>query len=390
MDTFFATAEKADAKELATEIGIIEESPVVTGLLHSVGGLLAILDEHRQILAINDSFLKMLGITDPGKTLGLRPGEALQCVHAAEKPHGCGTTKYCSTCGAAIAIVTSLKDNQPSERICALTAERGEERVDIALSVRSHPITVEGKKFLLLYLQDITQQENRAALERTFFHDLSNMLASLLGASELLAEEYSKSELAEMIYQSALNLKKEISIQQCLTENELSIYHPLWTTLKVKNILNSLELFFSQHAAAHNKELRISSCSPEISIESDHSLVMRVLCNMITNALEAEPEKSRVDLWVEDQTEKIIFCVRNEQVIPDDVSLRIFQRNFSTKNEAGRGIGTFSMKLFGEKILKGKISFTSSEETGTIFKFALPAKRGSSNYTDYVSSSSSR
>jgi sensor histidine kinase regulating citrate/malate metabolism len=55
-------------------------------------------------------------------------------------------------------------------------------------------------------------------------------------------------------------------------------------------------------------------------------------------------------------------------VLPE-IANRIFQRNFSTKAQAGRGVGTYSMKLFGEKILGGKVSFTSSREDGTVFKF---------------------
>jgi sensor histidine kinase regulating citrate/malate metabolism len=39
----------------------------------------------------------------------------------------------------------------------------------------------------------------------------------------------------------------------------------------------------------------------------------------------------------------------------------------------GRGIGTYSMKLFGEKYLKGKVWFTSSAENGTSFFFELKA-----------------
>lgn len=66
-----------DESELAIEIEIVSSNPVVTGLLHSISGLLAVLDEHRQIVSLNDSFLQMLGIEDPSKALGLRIGDAL-------------------------------------------------------------------------------------------------------------------------------------------------------------------------------------------------------------------------------------------------------------------------------------------------------------------------
>ena len=147
MHTYFAQAERTDEKELTAKIEMVNNSPVMSGLLLLIGGLLAILDEHRQIIAINDSFLKMLGINDPSEALGLRPGEALQCIHAHEEPAGCGTTKFCSTCGAAIAMVSSLSQDKPVEKNCALTYKRGCKTIDLALLVRSYPIKIDGEKF---------------------------------------------------------------------------------------------------------------------------------------------------------------------------------------------------------------------------------------------------
>lgn len=41
--------------------------------------------------------------------------------------------------------------------------------------------------------------------------------------------------------------------------------------------------------------------------------------------------------------------------------LSVFKRYFSTKSKSGRGIGTYSMKLFGERYLGGKVGFYCSE-----------------------------
>lgn len=82
MDTNFAPAERANENELVSEINIVSQNPLVSGLLHSISGLLAVLDEHRQIIALNDSFLQMLGIDDPAKALGLRPGETLHVIRS--------------------------------------------------------------------------------------------------------------------------------------------------------------------------------------------------------------------------------------------------------------------------------------------------------------------
>ena len=115
METYFAPAERANDIELKKEIEIVSKNPVIDGLMNVVSGFLAVLNKHRQILALNETLLDMIGIGDAGKVLGLRPGEAVRCIHAQEMPGGCVTTEFFSTCGAAIAIVTILGQKKPME-----------------------------------------------------------------------------------------------------------------------------------------------------------------------------------------------------------------------------------------------------------------------------------
>ena len=372
MNTHFAPAERADERRLQAEIEFVSKSPVIEEVLHSVSGMLAVLNEHRQVVALNASFLEMFGIDDPQQALGLRPGEAVKCIHAHETQGGCCTTKYCSTCGAAIAIVSSLGQDKPVERICALTVNRAGIKVDIALSVRSHPIKIGGNRFLLLILQDITRQQLWAALERTFFHDINNMLAGLLGTSEMLVAENENSDLAKTIHQVSLRLIKEVAIQKCLFQSEACDYLPLRYEVSVEQILEELKNVYANHPAARTKKLRLPQSFPNLSLNTDISLLMRVLCNMVTNAFEATAENGEVRFWSEQWKNSLSFCVWNQQSISEDVTRRIFQRHFSTKEEVGRGLGTYSIKLFGEKILGGKVDFTSSEKEGTVFRLLLP------------------
>jgi signal transduction histidine kinase len=326
MDTFYATPERTDDTELAVEIEAVSQSSVVSGLLKSVAGLLAIIDENRQIVALNDSFLKLLGIDDPGATLGLRPGEALQCVHADDGPAGCGTTEYCSTCGAAISIVTSLGKDRPSERLCALSTLKDGHPFDMALLVRSQPITVESKKYLLLFLQDITRQEQRAALERTFYHDINNMLSMLVPASDMLVEDDS-SELAATIRQAAFRLHREVAIQRALSEDPLESYQPMWDEFTTDSVFNELISFFKNHPSALEKHLDIPDSHPTVRIKTDICLLLRVLCNMIINALEATEKGDAVRVWSEHGDGWLSFSIWNSRKIPPEVSKRIFQRN---------------------------------------------------------------
>jgi hypothetical protein len=372
MDTYFAPAARASENELALEIEIVSHNPVLEGLLHSVTGLLAVLNEHRQLVALNDSVMQMLGIHNPEEVFGFRPGEALNCIHGYDEPNGCGTTKFCSTCGAAIAMVASIGQNKPAERMCALTVNRGDTTVDLALLVKSHPIKIDNHKFLLLFLQDITFQHQRAALERIFFHDVNNILNSLVGASELLCMEGCNSNLVKIIHQASLRLHKEVAIQSTLLGRESCSYKPMYYDMTAGEIIEELKSFYLYHPVKRKKNLEFSDNYQTVLIRTDISLLLRVLCNMITNALEATDPNGTVKVWLEQKNNVLSFCVWNRQVIPQDIALRIFQRNFSTKEEPGRGVGTFSMKLFGEKILGGQVSFTTSGVEGTIFQFSLP------------------
>ena len=375
MKTYFASPERADEQELAAAVAFASKNPIISSLLSSVGGLLAVLDEHRQIVALNDEFLQMLGIADPAAVLGLRPGEVLRCIHAHEEPGGCGTSRFCSSCGAAIAIVSSLAEDAPKERLCALSAMQGDKAMDAALLVRSRPVRLEGKRFLLLFVQDVTKQEQRAALERSFFYDINNMLGLLAGTAELLAQgSGQQADLTETIHRSAMRLAKEVTVHRCLLQEENAVIQPMLTDVAVQGVCDELRSFFFSHIVVCQQEIMFPEQVPELVLSTDPSLLLRVLCNMITNALEASqagPEK-QVRVWLEQTADQLVFCVWNAQVIPPETACRIYQLYFSTKGEPGRGIGTYSMKLIGEKILGGKVSFTSSKAAGTVFRFAVP------------------
>jgi len=137
-------------------------------------------------------------------------------------------------------------------------------------------------------------------------------------------------------------------------------------------LVKDLHGFFLSHAFSKDKTLFFPQPSGDACIVSDYALVYRILVNMVTNALEASVAHDTVALSVEQTPEKTVFSVHNPECIPLDIKKRIFQRNFSTKKGSGRGIGTYSMKLLGEDLLQGKVSFISTQETGTTFTFVLP------------------
>ena len=374
MNTYLAPANRLEGDALAADIDSAVRNPVIDGLLNTASGLLAVLNAHRQVLAINDSFAHLLGIDDTRKVLGLRPGEVVGCVYHHLGEGGCGTSAYCSTCRAAIAMTTCLEKNRPTEKTCAITARQHGQTKDLFLRVRSCPIRVDGRRMILLFLQDITREQQWESLGRVFFHDLNNIIYGLLGSTEVLRDRTTDADraLVERIHRLSLRLSREVQMQRYLNQMADADYQPVVQPLRVADIFQELRATFDGHPAAREKGLRFDETQADSAFRSDFFLVVRILTNMVVNALEATTPGRSVRVWSEPQDSALVFCTWNHQPVADTVVRRIFQRNISTKAGSGRGLGTYSMKLFGESFLGGRVDFSTSADAGTTFRLHLP------------------
>ena len=372
MDTYFAPAERSDVRVFRQQVESVSNSPVMNALLDTMAGLLVVLNEDRQIVALNHSFLVSLGIDDPEKVLGLRLGESLNCEHAHDKPAGCGTTIHCTTCGAAIAMMTAINENRTDERVCAMTVIQDGAKHDISLLIRTHALTVEDQRWILVIAQDVTQQQFWANLESVFFHDINNILSSLSGYGQILAMDLPDKKEVRKINESIERLQNEMSLQRSLSSRKDGKYVPRKSKSSTNRIKQETSLIVQRHPAVNGRKIDAMWPEENIRLTTDALLASRVLGNMIINALEASDESGTVRLTTLVEPSHLTWEVWNSGFIPADIQKRIFQRHFSTKADFGRGLGTFSMKLFGERYLKGNVSFTSSKTDGTTFRFRLP------------------
>ncbi|THB81016.1 MAG: sensor histidine kinase [Desulfobacteraceae bacterium] len=373
METYFAPARRTDPDTLNEQINQVSQSPVMTSLLNVMPGLLVVLNEGRQIVALNSEFLRTVGITDPYKALGMRLGETLACVHAHAEPAGCGTTAHCVTCGAAIAMMTAINEDKADQQICSLTADRDGTIKDVSLMIKAQPVKIEDYRFVLIFASDVTQQQFWTNLERVFFHDISNTITSLFGNAYLLEQKIPDQPELQQIMKAVERLWGEVSFQKSLSRHKDSPYLIKKTRTSLTKIQDELEMIVTGHQALKNKNLLQNWPEHDHEMETDPLLVSRILGNMVINALEATPENGSVIVNADWRAGRVTFEVWSETFIPEDIQKRIFQRHFSTKGDFGRGLGTYSMKLFGEKYLNGRVSFKSTRDNGTVFTFCMPA-----------------
>lgn len=375
VETFFAPATRSAPGRLRREVELCRRSPLTAFLLGAVQGQVAILNEHRQILAASPDLLGALGPRWDAQVTGARPGEAFECIHVGEGPGGCGTSPACAHCGMLISLLTALKEDGPQEGECRLTMRRHGRWEASDYHVTASRLQVSGHRFLTLVFRDIGAQKRRETLERLFFHDIANILQGLHGWSEGLAEGAVRAEdAAHRILHISERLSQEVHSHRRLLQaerNTLSV-HPsvLQGGLVLQEVVNLLE----RHPAGGGRRIERLPVPAPASFVSDPDLLVRVVYNMALNALEATGREAPVRLSFGWRGDHPRFAVHNPGVIPEAVRHQIFHRSFSTKAPSGRGLGTYAMKLFGENFLRGQVGFDSSQDAGTTFWIHLPPR----------------
>lgn len=333
---------------------------------------------HRQMVFANQATVSFLGHTDVEEVLGRRPGEALGCVNASAHSGGCGTSKYCRSCGALAAILSAI-DGVVTSEDCKLLRRVTAEVEGLDLHVSAAPIAIEGERYIIFSVADITHETRRRNMERIFFHDVLNLAGGINGMTEVLLGMAPDNLKGEM---SILRTATESLVDEVLAQRDISAAESNELKLCVRDIhslevLHRVQGFYAHSPVAHGRSIVVDPASADVDIIADARLVQRVLGNMLKNALEAEPSGGTARLSCREEGDEVVFSVHNHGVIPEAVQDNIFHRTFSTKG-SGRGMGTYSMLMLSERYLNGSVGFRSNEAEGTVFFLRIPQKYAAS------------
>jgi signal transduction histidine kinase len=355
---------------------IFTSNPLFTPMLQALPLAVFVLNTQRQVIFANPLATRFqAGGLDLNPLLMTFPDAFLPCAnHSAD---GCGSGPSCQHCGAYRAVLKSI-DGVATEEECRLLVRNptGESALD--LRVCATPLACEGETFTLVTLLDIADEKRRLFLEKTFLHDLGNSIQALKGFMTLLetTEQAQKQKhYLGRVAEVADLLQREMEAYQMLVaaeEGNLAVqFHRVSTHQVLQAVFNTYhrpDMLAGRHLVLELGEDAI--------LESDATLLERVLGNMVKNALEASALRETVTLSCARSGGSVTFRVKNPGEMPETVRLQVFKRSFSTKG-SGRGLGTYSMKLLTERYLGGSIRVTSSEAEGTVFSASYPiqAKR---------------
>ncbi len=371
--TKHASPDRVSTEEIRMDYETIIKLENVKEILDALPNIAVILNPERQLVYSNRILMNMLKINEIEHILGTRPGETISCIHSREEEGGCGTSESCRYCGAVNTILQSQKENKKTSNECRIKSVINGEEVNFDLLVTSTPFYLKDKQYIILSLHDISSEKRRKALERIFFHDVLNTAGGLNGIIELMKDMESAEEIKDILSMAGIaskDLMEEIMAHRELVaaeNNEIKVKNTIFSS---HDLINDLINQIKHNSLAGDKIIILGKSSENIILTSDEILLRRVLRNMLKNAIEATEQNGTVYIGCFGDENTITFWVKNSACIPRDSQLQIFNRSFSTKG-LDRGLGTYSMKLLTEKYLKGKISFTSDKENGTIFRIQL-------------------
>lgn len=363
--TLFAPAERATPEQVGRDALILTEAGLVDHITYAIPSILMVLNKERQLVYTNRRLLELLDISSTRDVLGLRPGEILDCIHAHNSDNGCGTTEFCRECGAVNAILDSQEKQIGIENECRITTASGK---SLDLRVWASPCNHENTGFTIFSVIDIHHEKRRQVLEGFFFHDAIE-LASIINRHSIQLEkpktQWETTRSIEAIRMAAEELSTKLWSYRKLAQAEGGELKPEPVSINSFNLLNELTKLGSERSVVLQYD------SDDFNLATDRTLLSWILLNMLKNAIEATAEGEIITIACKLEKKTGIFSIHNPNFMPRPVQLQIFQRSFSTKGK-GHGIGTYSMRLLGEKFLKGKVGFHTSKEKGTTFHIALP------------------
>lgn len=369
--TEFAPADKADPESVLLAAQLFRTSGLVYHVTNALPSIVLILNSQRQVVFKNQRLMELLGVSSDFEVLGKRPGDLLDCIHAHDSTGGCGTTEFCSECGAVKAVLETQDQGITTVKECRILSRQGEVH---DFRVWASPYNYQDTEFTILSLTDISDQKRRHILEKTFFHDMNNILSIIVGRADFLDDDEVPEDLAESVasirlashqlLEEVLSHRKLLSAEKGNLAVDLSRFDSL-------ALIDEVLQLFSGNSTWRGRSLVVEDGAEDFEIVSDRALLRRVICNMVKNALEASAAGDEVRLGCSKDDSEGVFHVHNLEFMPRPVQLQVFKRSFSTKGK-GRGIGTYSMKLFGEKYLKGRVWFSTSENEGTTFFVSVP------------------
>jgi len=239
-------------------------------------------------------------------------------------------------------------------------------------------------------IADITERKNIEARQGEFMatvsHELRTPLASVLGALEVLRDEFrahvpeDARRFLDMALRNGNQLSGLINSVLDLERIETGLHEFDLRSVEVPALLGLAMEANAPYALKLDVSIAIDQPRTRATVWTDVDRAQQILTNLISNAVKFSPPGGRVTLGCEPKKDRVRLFVRDQgSGIPAASHAQIFQRFAQADNQTharlpGSGLGLSICKALALR-LGGDIGFRSVLGHGSVFWVDLPRSR---------------
>lgn len=154
------------------------------------------------------------------------------------------------------------------------------------------------------------------------FHVIKNL-------TDILIDKNNQEDLKEIL--ELLELSNNYLFNEIIFHRNISLAENRELKIEKEFISANLILketynLFYKEAISESKLFTVTYLEKDVTIETNKSMVVRSLQNLVKNAFEATKKDDRIRLFAEIDEKQIYFKVWNERVIPENIQAQIFQK----------------------------------------------------------------
>jgi PAS domain S-box-containing protein len=281
------------------------------------------------------------------------------------------------------------------EEALALGGAARRRRLEADYEIRSHDLPYQGRAARLVVAQNVAaqrryqeateearQRAEQASQAKSEFlgsmsHELRSPLHTIIGFSELLAEELEgplnekQKRFAAHIQRDSQHLLTLINDILDLSKIEAGRMELHWERVGVRDAVEEALAMVRPQAEAKGMTLE-NRAEPELELEADRMRLKQVLLNLLTNAVKFTPAGGRV--LVETATAGAgteIAVVDTGVGVPVELRERIFEAFYQGPSATGTGLGLAIARRLVER-QGGRIWMEEAPGGGSRFVLTLP------------------
>lgn len=246
---------------------------------------------------------------------------------------------------------------------------------------------VSGEQIGLLTLVDITKQKKAEDAKSEFVslasHQLRTPLAGMKWSAELLQidepERLSERQLkyVDRLLVSIRRMATLVDDFLRVSRFELGNFQAEYTSVALPDFVGDIVEEQSQRAKQRGVSINVECDKSMSAIVSDKNLLRMIVGNLLSNAIKYSHPDSEVKITCEERPDTVVIAVSDQGIgIPVEDQDAIFSKLFRAANAVrdvpdGTGLGLYIVRE-AVSVLRGNVSFTSTESMGTIFTVVLP------------------